>query len=186
MKRVMLATVAFNSWYSGAKVLTVPFIAFDDVPCEKVRPDAANSLAHTMFKDTINGKTSLMDSSVSYDGKCYYLLNAGPAKHNKCSSKGPLPGATVKTLAANAQALGGIKLDDFVISSVEGKKVNKDSNAYPNALKKGFMVETTKMPGLFNIPVCDYLGARDAPGIRCPKLQKDLRNANGVLYCDSY
>ena len=92
----------------------------------------------------------------------------------KCGGSHALPGGRAKDLRDNEGNFGGLSLEDFIEPSVNDWKGNGNKNGYPLASQNGTPVKSPTDAGAINIPVCDFLGNKDAPGVKCPKLGERL------------
>ncbi|KAL9040590.1 MAG: hypothetical protein Q9214_004427, partial [Letrouitia sp. 1 TL-2023] len=153
----------------------VPFIAFDKGPCNKV--DTKNK--DTIGYSTVDGVGDL-DVSVDFQGDCYYLLDAYPdedqnsysEQYPHCDGAHALPGGTHKDMKDNSDVFAELSLEDFVIPSVLGWQNNSKQNGYKAAATNGNLIKDPQEQGVVNIPICDYIGNADMPGVDCPKLSQ--------------
>ncbi|KAI4212618.1 MAG: hypothetical protein LQ351_004690 [Letrouitia transgressa] len=153
----------------------VPFIAFDKGPCDKVDTNNKDAVGNAM----IDGVGDL-DVSVDFQGDCYYLLDAYPdsdpnsysEQYPHCVGAHALPGGTHKDMKDNADTFADLSLEDFVIPSVLGWQNNSKQNGYKAAATNGNLIKDPQEQGVVNIPVCDFVGNREMPGVDCPKLDE--------------
>ena len=126
-----------------------------------------------------------MDSGITIDGKCYYLLDAQPGGHhsNTCEGRSAPEGATNDALKQNAATFQGITVADWVVPAVKGFQANGNANGYPTAIQNGQMLDDPLMEGAVSIPVCDFVQNQNAPGKGCPQLGKPVTNSNNKKAC---
>jgi hypothetical protein len=124
-----------------------------------------------------------MSTIVNYNDVNYSLCSFGDAK-----SIAPAPGGTRTTLTGDTTTLGGLTIDDIVISSVDawtaGNKLNSNSKSldtisFATAGTLPFQ-QGVRSPGFFKIPICNSgdwitntlgvpeVGDSSAPFFPCP------------------
>jgi len=172
-ERILFQQLAVYTWgnLEPGGVGHLPFIAFDDQPCDQV--DLSNKT--TSLEHVIKG-VSESDSNVTYDGHCYFLLDGTTKKddllgHHSCIGKA-LPGGTKTDLTGNSQEFAQLSLSDFIIPSVKGWLAHDKQNGYQNATDTDQIYTDPQDAGVVSIPVCDYLGKPESPGVNCPKFGK--------------
>ena len=173
-ERILFQQLALYTWQNmqNDDVIHTPFIAFDKGPCDKVDNGDSSTLTGSMTLDVSN-----LDVNLDFDGNCYYLLDAHPKTQEEarsvitvCNGGNALPGATNKDMTDNKNIFANLSISDFVIPSVLGWQQNNNQNGYPAASSNGQLVDNPQAAGAVNIPVCDYMGSFDKPGVACPKL----------------
>lgn len=184
-ERIIFQQLAWFTWRNLEQDgKHMPFIAFDKGPCNDVDHDSDDSLSGSEIVPDVSG----LGSGFDFEGNCFYLLDARPEdsnpltnRHRKriayvmptssyiCGAKA-LPGGTNQELKENQGKFAELSLKDFIVPSVKGWKANGKKNGYPAASEDGKLVNSPLAAGALNIPVCDYLGNKKAPGSLCPKL----------------
>ena len=188
-ERVMYQQLAVYTWQylETDHVKHVPFIAFDNKPCDQI---TADSPTEGSIASVIHGVRK-SDTNITFDGGCYYLLDGKPKGSPvidappilpHCRGTDALPGGTNKAMTENSEAFGGLSLADFIIPSVKGWRQNKKQNDYARASDNGKLVSDPQDAAAVNIPVCDYVGNPKNAGVECPKL--NIRCARA--HCDTW
>ena len=186
-ERVIFQQMAWVTWqhYESDDKQHIPFIAFDNGKCSDVKGDG---LGDDIIKDVAS-----LGTGYDFDGKCFYLLDALRVQDGStddkvkrvlgyhvnlptfaCSGTHALPGGTAEDFKKHSGDFGGLSLKDLIEPSVNGWKQHKNTNGYDMASKDGVPVKSPTDAAAINIPVCDYLGNKDAPGALCPKLGETL------------
>lgn len=146
----------------------IPFITFDNKPCDQIDSSNKSSLEHV-----IKG-VSKSDTNITYNGACYFLLD-GTTKEDlgkySCIGKA-LPGGTNKDMSSNSEEFRELSISDFIIPSVKGWQAHAQQNDYQNATTTGQMYTDPQDAGAVSLPICDYLGKPDSPGVNCPRIGK--------------
>ncbi|KAI4121696.1 MAG: hypothetical protein LQ338_006227 [Usnochroma carphineum] len=174
-ERILLQQLVAYTWSNHEKDghSHIAFIAFDNAPCDNVNPDDNGSLEKRFFYHLKD-----LDVKVTYEDKCYYLLDAIPKFTGYEGSWNcgvdPLPGGTRKNLEDQSSIFSGLSLEDFIIPSVRGWQDNSNQNDYPLASHNAQLVADPRDAAAINIPVCDYLGNPDKPGTKCPNFEVSL------------
>lgn len=178
-QKVLFQQLALVTWehLEADGVTHVPYITFYNQPCDQMP----------------KGKT--VDSSITYKGKCYYLLDGKPGvtsytagyqgqpiPNMGCTGGSALPGGTNKELTQNGDNFAQLSLADFIVPSVEGWIQNHNQNGYDKASAGGQLVQSTQTAGAVNIPICDYIGNPSNPGVGCPILG-DFKLTDGGKGC---
>ena len=187
-EKILFQQLALYTWENLEvdKVAHIPFIAFDPEPCGKVDPTNPKSLAAVI--QGVNG----LDANYESNGTCYYLLDGRPwartipsARYSytvvSCTGHA-LPGGTNKDMSDNGDIFGHLGLQDFIVPAVLGWTQNGKKNGYPAASANGQLVSNADDAAAVSIPICDYRGNPDSPGVGCPKI-------NGLVHgssCDVY
>ncbi|MGI4812135.1 MAG: hypothetical protein ACRYGG_02150 [Janthinobacterium lividum] len=181
-ERILFQQLALFTWQNleADSVTHLPFIAFDTTPCDQVDPTNSNSVGNSILMGV-----NTLDSNITYNGNCYYLLDGKPgsqaipdsggldgvpAMEPVCDGANALPGGTNGDMNANSQVFAQLSLSDFIVPSVKGWAGNHNQNGYPAAGSNGQLVSDPQDAGAVNIPVCDYIGNPNAPGVGCPRL----------------
>lgn len=168
-QRILLQQLVAFTWTNLEKDghSHVAFIAFDNAPCDKVNPKDKGSLQKKLF-----GNLKDLDVGVTYEDKCYYLLDDIPEFRDSttswyCSASHP-PGGTHKALQDQSSVFEELSLKDFIIPSVRGWQNYHNQNDYPLASDNAHLVSDPRDAAAINIPVCDYLTNPKKPGTKCP------------------
>ena len=167
-ERMLYQQLAVYTWQNLEAESTghSPFIAFETKPCDQV--DSSNKTASLEHVITDVSKS---DTNITYNGACYYLLDGTTKEHlgkHSCIGKA-LPGGTNKEMDGNWEEFRNLSLSDFIIPSVKGWQTHNHQNGYENATMMGSIYTNPQAAGVVSIPVCDYLGKPDSPGVGCPK-----------------
>ncbi|KAL9589540.1 MAG: hypothetical protein Q9203_001676 [Teloschistes exilis] len=172
-ERILLQQLVAFTWSNLEKDghSHMPFIAFDNVPCDQVDANKDKSLLQRNHFHNLRD----LDVAVTYEDKCYYLLDAVPDFDNgwarwNCVIQHP-PGGTHKDLHDQSTIFSGLALEDFVFPSVKGWLDNHNQNDYPLASDNAQLVSDPRDAAAISIPVCDYLTDPKKPGIKCPNFQ---------------
>ena len=167
----------------------MPFITFDNQPCDQIDSKTPGTLLNkweSLVKD---------DANMTYDGRCYYLLDAfvmmteftdngqpsGETDSNMCTTMS-FPGGTNKALTANAEQFATLSLADFIVPAVRGWQANGNLNGYPTAASNGVLPTDPQAAASVSIPICDYANSEKDPGADCPKLGDKVEGTG----CDTY
>ncbi|KAL8689996.1 MAG: hypothetical protein Q9218_004459 [Villophora microphyllina] len=149
----------------------VPFISFEKGACDKVdKKDEKLKLYGSLDHD----------SQIDYDGDCYYLFDGVVDDTYSVSGEtivcnaDKLPGATNEIMSKNSDDFAQLTLGDWIIPSVLGWRNHSNQNGYQSTAANGDLITDPQAPGVVNLPVCDYEGNFDHPGIGCPKLGTTL------------
>ena len=203
-QHIMFQQIALFAWMNrkneGHKHL--PFIAFDNGACKDVDQKSDKSLSGSGIIEDVGGLHSKLDYGgkcfylldalpkrmfhgedplkrrLRRDPEPVFVGPGGSSSQSipfyECHGNHALPGAKFQTLEDHKEEWSGLSLGDFIIPSVEGWKAHKKRNDYPLPLEDGQLINDPRSAGAVNIPVCDYLGNKKAPGARCPKLGAKL------------
>lgn len=162
----------------------IAFITFDNTPCEHLgfKADPNNNKGTPGTTSSIFPDLLLRDVHITYEGRCYYLVDAsvfaeqnnngqasGPTGTNRCGS-GAFPGGTNKELRENSDEFASLSLADFIIPAVRGWQANGKMNGFPTAVSNGRLPEDPQAAASVSIMVCDYANSPDRPGAGCPKI----------------
>lgn len=166
-EKIFFQQLALITWQNlePDKKKHVPFITFEKGACDKVDKKKAK------LQDSLDH-----DSQIDFQGDCYYLLDAYVYESYSTYSASidctadKLPGATNKDMSTNSDDFKGLSLGDFIIPSVLGWQNHSNQNGYESAAANGNLIKDPQGAGVVNIPVCDYEGNYEHPGIGCPKL----------------
>lgn len=183
-ERVLYQQLVVYTWQNleVGDVGHLPFIAFENATCDQV-DSSRGSL------DTIIAGVSQSDTNMTYNGSCYYLLDGTTSKvrsgngENVCTGK-PLPGGTNENMIKNTAQFANLTLADFVIPSVKGWQNNSYQNGYESLKMKGSIFTDPQAAGVVNLPICDYIGSPNSPGIGCPKIQNTMPTVSKS--CETY
>lgn len=187
-ERIMFQQLAQYTWAYlevDSKKHTA-YISFDNQPCEQVDPNDKTTLSNSRVLGV-----SKLDANMTYDGRCYYLLDAYPwydpnsatDSWPRCHGEFALPGGTNAEMKEHADIFGQLSIADFIIPSVKGWEQNAEQNGYPLASYNGQLVSDPQDAAAVNFPVCDYLGNFNDPGISCPKLgEKTFKSKSCAVY----
>lgn len=173
-RAIVWAQMISTAWRTNpAEKLWPVILEFDDVPCDQASKDPSKS---GLFEDSTAAQTN-----VCYNGKTYYLVQAVYRDQPKCAREcvggspfagklfQALPGGTIEELKDEVWA--GVRLDNFVISSVDAWNTNGKVNGYkmPDpAVYAGGLTDIDndgkdleanfgkilQTPGIYQIPVC--------------------------------
>jgi len=197
-QRILFQQLALFTWQNlepqNKKALEVDggqhmaFITFDNKPCDQVDSKTPGTLLNkwqALVKD---------DTNMTYDGRCYYLLNAfvirevydngqtsGDTGNHICTTMS-FPGGTNEELTANAEQFASLSLADFIIPAVRGWQANGNLNGYPTAASNGVLPTDPQAAASVSIPICDYANNEKNPGAGCPKLTDKVKETS----CDTY
>jgi hypothetical protein len=173
-KKSLFQQTAVFTWKNLDSNKAIPYITFEQGSC------SSNSDGGPL--DDAIESLDRSDTSVDFNGDCYYLLGAvinsdfseepcvGPVTTYSCDGSGALPGGKHSVLTGNADQYAGLKIDDFVIPSVKSWQNAGKSNSYPPAGQNGNLIKDIQDPGVVTLPVCDFVNNADNPGDGCPKL----------------
>ena len=169
-ERMLYQQLAVYTWKNleDGKAGHVPFVAFDTQPCETgAKLNKTSSPLDHIIKDV-----SKSDTNITYNGNCYYLLDGTTksdflGKHT-CIGKA-LPGGTNKDLDGNWEEFRSLSLSDFIVPSIKGWQNHEQQNDYQNDSALGSIYTDPQDAGVVSLPICDYLGKPDSPGIGCPR-----------------
>ena len=168
-QQVMFQQLAVLTWQNleADGVTHIPFITFVNKPCDQIGNTEPNSYSS--------------DSNVTYNGKCYYLLDGKPGTTGYdsgymgdpvpiqgCTGSDALPGGTNQILSQNSDIFANLSLNEFIIPSVEGWIQNHNQNGYPTTSAGGQLVQSPLDAASVSIPICDLLGNPQNPGVGCP------------------
>ncbi|KAI4093038.1 MAG: hypothetical protein L6R37_007467 [Teloschistes peruensis] len=169
-ERILLQQLVAFTWSNLEKDghSHMHFIAFDNVPCDQVDANKDKSLLQRNHFHNLRD----LDVAVTYEDKCYCLLDAVPDFDNgwarwNCVIQHP-PGGTHMELHDQSTIFSGFALEDFVLPSVKGWLNNHNQNDYPLASDSAQLVSDPRDAAAISIPVCDYLADPKKPGIKCP------------------
>lgn len=132
-QRVLFQQLAFFTWQNlqADRVKHMPFIAVAPNPCDRIGPKA--------FKKPPSDGVEPLDSNITYNGNCYYLLDA-KAYEKMASNQGTsgpighscgtfiLPGGTNADMDKNAVQFAQLSIADFIVPSVKGWQANNKEN----------------------------------------------------------
>lgn len=188
-QRVLFQQLALFTWQNlepqDTAVLEVDggqhmaFISFDNEPCDQVDSKTPGTLLNK-WNDLVK-----YDANTTYDGRCYYLLNAyvyyevhdngvtSAQTGNRICSSMAFPGGTNEALTANA---------DFIVPAVRGWQAYGNLNGYPTAASNGVLPTDPQAAASVSIPICDYANNEEDPGAGCPKLTSKVTGTS----CDTY
>ncbi|KAL8779068.1 MAG: hypothetical protein Q9203_003054 [Teloschistes exilis] len=166
-QKIFFQQLALITWQNlePDKKKHAPFITFEKGACDKV------DKKKTKLQDSLDH-----DSQIDFQGDCYYLLDAYVDESYSTYSASidctadKLPGATNKDMSDNSDDFKGLTLGDFIIPSVLGWQNHSNQNGYESSAANGNLIKDPQAAGVVNIPVCDYEGNYEHPGIGCPKL----------------
>lgn len=170
-ERILYQQMAIYTWYNleTGSAGHVPFITFVNGPCDQISPLKNSSLEHVI------GGVGKSDTNLTYNGICYYLLDGTTHKdflgHHSCVGKA-LPGGTNKEMTGNADEFQQLSLADFIIPSVKGWQAHDQQNGYQSAAASNQIYTSTQAAGAVSLPLCDYVGKPDSPGVGCPTFGK--------------
>ena len=154
------------------------FITFDNNPCDQFDHKTPGTLLNKWGN-------LIKDANTTYDGRCYYLLDAFVATENydaDICTKMSFPGGTNKALTANAEQFATLSLADFILPAVRGWQANGNLNGYPTAASNGVLPTDPQAAASVSIPICDYANNEKDPGADCPKLGHKVEGTG----CDTY
>ena len=187
-QRILFQQLALFTWqnleHQHTKALEIngsqhmAFITFDNKPCDQVDHKTPGTLLNRW-----GGR--IEDANTTYDGRCYYLLDAfvaiGDLGDDVCAT-GYFPGGTNKALTANAEQFATLSLADFIVPAVRGWQANGNLNGYPTAALNGVLPTDPQTAASVSIPICDYANNEKDPGADCPKLGAKVEGTS----CDTY
>ena len=170
-ERILYQQLAVYTWKTleAGDEGHIPFIAFENQPCDQINATHKSPLDHV-----IKG-VSKTNTNITYNGACYYLLDGTTKKdllgRHTCIGK-KLNGGTNKDLTEYSEEFRDFSLADFIIPSVKGWQAHDQQNDSQNATEKGAMFTDPQDSGAVSLPICDYLGKPDSPGVNCPRFGK--------------
>ena len=176
-KRFLMQQLAVFTWQNlePGESGHLPFIAFDPQPCDQLHPHDPGALSKIIENVTQS------DTNITYEGACYFLLDAQThkMKHSEahyptgqtgsryCLGKANKAG-TNKEMAENVEF--NMTLSDIIIPAVRGWRNNSKQNDYETKVELDRPIDDILEAGVVRLPVCDYVGNPKMPGVNCPRI----------------